>query len=166
MVKYLSFRASSFALRCFLRCKMARPQCDTPLVWIQINSLLLPSRWEICHHREVGGSALISTPHVLLRVAAGCERLGCTQKMGWNVQNGDGAIFALQSVMIPTCRFCPHYMQQLVQIMVSEFMPLSGWVMRGKTVPCWSSFLAADLVNAFFFPLSPSIWHCHSPFWN
>jgi hypothetical protein len=49
------------------------------------------------------------------------------------------------------------YMQQLVQIMGSEFMPLSGWVMRGKTVPCWSSFLAADLlyiyIYIFTFPL-------------
>ncbi len=33
MVKYLSFHISSFALRYFLM-EMARPQCDTPLIFI------------------------------------------------------------------------------------------------------------------------------------
>jgi hypothetical protein len=43
MVKYLSFHnSSSFCcLKILLKCKMARPQCHTPLVLLQLISLLL-----------------------------------------------------------------------------------------------------------------------------
>jgi hypothetical protein len=37
MVKYLSFCNSSFALRYFFLMQMAMPQCDTPLVQVNLN---------------------------------------------------------------------------------------------------------------------------------
>jgi hypothetical protein len=60
MVNYLSFHNSSFALRYFLM-SMARPQCDTPLVYIGGTgstvgevSFNLNRWWRTCHESMVG----------------------------------------------------------------------------------------------------------------
>ncbi len=143
-----------------------------PLFGIQINSILLPG--EICHHREVGGSALISSPphHVLLWVA-GCVRERLHQKMGWNVQNGDGAICLTSDDDDDDT-----HLQILPTLYAATSTNHGFWVHATFRDGWWEvrQFLAGQAslqltYLMFFFPslslfLSPSIWHHFSPFWN
>jgi hypothetical protein len=70
MVKYLSFHNSSFALRYFLNCKMAKPQCDTHTLlfwWMNILDNLVHPSWVRAklHGGEGGGSACpLTAPEV------------------------------------------------------------------------------------------------------
>ncbi len=108
MVKYLSFRASSFALRCFLRCKLARLHSVThPLFEFRsIASYFLPGEISVITGKSVG-QLWFPPPMFCCELLLVCERLVALRRWVEMFKMGMVQFFALQSVMIPTCRFCP-----------------------------------------------------------